>query len=161
MSSALRTTSTSVGYFVLAPEVILDGSASGLYELSSATVYANDGTVETAGVFSYVDTADIDLSAAGVFAGDGNAAGRVSVTLKDLGKTEYGVYVTARGSTARLGPVDLRKVQVLGGARGSITAGEFPDRAFYVSLGTNVRSGTPSDWVSSVGSSVALIGKLL
>ena len=161
MSSALRTTSTSVGYFVLTPEVILDGSNTGLYELSSEAVYANDGTLSTRAVFKYVDTADIDLSAEGAFAGNNNGAGRVSVTLKDLGKTEYGAEVTHRGATARSGPVDLRKVQILGGAKGTITAGEFVDRAFYVSLGTNIRSGTPTDWVSTVGSSVALVGKLL
>ena len=161
MSSALRTTTTPVGYFVLTPELILDGSAAGLYELSSAAVYANDGTVSTRAVFKYVDSADIDLSAAGVFAGNANGLGRVSVTLKDLGKTEYGALVTNRGATNRVGPVDLRKVQVLSGGNTSITQGEFPDQAYWVSLGTNLRSGTPADFVSSVNSSVALIGKLL
>ena len=161
MSSALRTTSTSVGYFVLTPEIMLDGSGSGLFELSSAAVYANDGTISTAAVYSYVDTGDIDLSASGVFSGNGNGSGRVAVTLKDLGKTEYGALVTRRGSSTRVGPVDLRKVQVLSGAKDTITPGEFVNREFWVSLGTNVRTGTPSDWVSSVGSSVALVGKLL
>lgn len=161
MSSALRTTSTSVGYFVLSPEVVIDGSATGLYELSSAAVYANDGTITTAAVFKYVDTAAIDLSAAGVFVGATAGSGRVALTLKDLGKTEYGANVVNRGSNTRVGPVDLRKVQVLNGAKDSITPGDFVNRPFWVSLGTNVRSGTPSDWVSSVGSSVALVGKLL
>lgn len=162
MSSALRTTSTSVGYFVLAPELLVDGSASGLYELSSAAVYANDGTVSSRAVFKYVTTTDIDLSNAGVFSGNANRAGvRVAVTLKDLGKTEYGALVTNRGADAQIGPVDLRKVQVLRGGANSITSGEFPDHQYWVSLGTNLRSGTPADFVSTVGSSVALVGRLL
>lgn len=162
MSSALRTTSTSVGLFVLSADVVLDGSQSGIYELSSAAVYANDGTVSTAAVFGYVDPSDL-LVGNGVFVGlDTAATGRRSVTLKDLGVTEYGAYVTSKGSATQLGPVDLRKVQLVGGGiNGALTNGTYVNNPFYVSLGTNLRSGTPSSWVSTVGSSVALVGKLL
>jgi hypothetical protein len=142
MSSNLRVYSAPVGYFVIGTDTLPDGSSSGLYELSSATVYANDGTVTTAGVFKWTDKVALQVT---------NGA---TITLKDLGKTEYGVYVQDRGSAARLGPVDIRKVRIASGT----TVEE--DAAYYVSLGTNLRTSDPGTFVSTKKASVAMFGKL-
>lgn len=148
MSSHLRSTATSAGYFVMSGETILDGSGYGVYDLCANAVYNNNGTVSTPARLQ------LDSSLAGEFF-DGDDASMNTLTLKDLGSTIHDAAVYGAGGTPLQGRVDVRKVEVVDG--GKHAAG----RSVYVSLGTNLRNADPENYVSDVKPSVALVGKLL
>ncbi len=149
MSSHLRSLQTSVGYFVMSGDTILDGSGHGLYDLSADTVFANSGLVTTPARFQFNSLLKDSL-----FDGDDTSMG--SVTLQDLGKTIYGGQLyNVNGGTLQ-GVSDMRKVRL-------VTSDTYnASRAYYVPLGTNLRNATGENLVStSIKPSVALVGKLL
>jgi hypothetical protein len=149
MSSFLRSVDRDVGYFVMSAATVLDGSDHGLYDLSAAATYNNDGSVSTRARFQMNDIFKDNMF--------GDAATANSVTFKDLGKTEYGAEVydvdgVRQGTSTDY--VDMRKVQY-------VSANGNASRAYYVPLGTNLRDPDPAKYVSAIKPSVALVGKLL
>ena len=146
MSSLLRSMSTPAGYFVMSSDTILDGSAFGFYDLSAAATYNNNGTVLT--------RAQLQLNTR--FKDSLYDTAKSVVTLKDLGKTEYGAQLWSEGGAASQGITDVRKVAVVGDSTVS--------NSYYVSLGTNLRNAAPRTspgYVSTLKPSVALVGKPL
>lgn len=160
MSSILRTLDRDVGYFVMTADTILDGSGYGVYDLSEAATYNNDGSVLTHAKFAMNDAFVSTLFTGPGFTDASDTADMIAsaaITFKDLGKTEYGgeVYdadgARQGGSTAY---VDMRKVQYVSASGNASTA-------YYVPLGTNLRDPDPAKYVSVIKPSVASIGKLL
>lgn len=147
MSSALRSTQTPAGYFVMSGNTV-DNSGHGFYTLHSATVYNTDGTVATPAEMRFSDLFQSTLF-------DGNAATDASVTLKDLGVTVYGAALKTANGGADHGVSDVRKVSIVSGDHAAANL----DTAYYVTLGTNLRN-TTTDYVSALPPSVALVGKL-
>lgn len=153
MSSLLRSLQTPAGYFVMSGETVLDGSGYGFYDLSADTVFNNNGSVSAAARLQFNPLFKDTLF-------DGDDATTGSVTLKDLGKTIYGGSLHSEDAAGVQGVSDMRKVSIASGA----SAGVNVDKAFYVTLGTNLRNPTPAasnGYVSSLKPSVALVGKLL
>lgn len=149
MSSLLRSTQTPTGYFVMSGDTILDGSGHGLYEAVADAVYANSGVLQTRPTFKFNALLKDTL-----FTGD--ATNAASVTLQDLGKTEYGGQLFESDGSTEQGVSDMRKVKIL--TNGFADA----DAVYYVPLGTDLRNTTGENLVSTtIKPSVALVGKLL
>lgn len=135
MSSALRSTSVPVGYFVMSKDSLIDGSGAELFR-------------EVDGEYLYDDSL-WNTSLSGATPG--------TYTWRDLGVTVYGATLSGASS---VGPVDLRKVQLVSGLAGGVAGTAFDASPRYVPLGTNLKSATPYE-PSAVKSSVFLVGKIL
>lgn len=139
MSSALRSTATPVGYFVMSRDTLIGGSGEEIFEF--------DGT-------DYTYVSDFWLSISGECA---------TFTFKDMGVTVYGATVPTQPSGTA--SVDLRKVKLVSqapnGAGGveDLIGSDYVTKPLYVPLGSLLKSGY--DKRSEVKSSVGLIGKLL
>lgn len=138
MSSALRSTATPVGYFVMSKDTLIGGSGEEIFEFDGTNyVYSNGFWPSISNCYTF--------------------------TFKDMGETVYGATVPTFPSGTAM--VDLRKVKLVsqapngtGGLRdliGSLYVG----LPLYVPLGSLLKSGY--DKRSEVKSSVGLIGKLL
>lgn len=149
MSSNIRSLQTTVGYFVMSHDTVLDGSDHGIYDLTADTVFDNTGLVSTPAKFTMNTVVKDDLF-------DGNSTNDASVTLQDLGKTIYGGNLYKSDGNTLQGVSDMRKVKIVSGSHAD------SDKAYYVPLGTNLRNSTGENLVSTtIKPSVALVGKLL
>jgi hypothetical protein len=137
MSSALRSTTVPVGYFVMSRESLIDGSGAELFEKVGTEYVYDDGLWN-------------DLSEGSTF------------TFRDLGVTVWSVDVSQAtvDGTSETGPVDLRKVQLVSGLTGGVAGTAYDATPRYVPLGTNLKSSTPFE-PADIASSVFLVGKIL
>lgn len=139
MSSALRSTATPVGYFVMSKDTLIGGSGEEIFENSgSGYVYSN-------GFWPSISNCN-------------------TFTFKDMGVTVYDATVPTQ-NPAGTATVDLRKVTLVSQApdgTGGLTdliGSPYVGVPLYVPLGSLLHSGY--DKRSEVKSSVGLIGKLL